>query len=83
MGRRDYSYLSYPGQCSYKSTGENGKTRTKYYLSVPDITFLVQLTVGSVCLKKHDGGLYTTQSPFITKQNWNSSRENLNPVHFM
>lgn len=25
MGRRDCSYLPYPGQCSYKSTGEDGE----------------------------------------------------------
>lgn len=69
---RDCSYLPYPGQCSYKSAGENGlkkkkKKRTKYYVSVPDITFLVQLTVGSLCLKEHDGGLYPAQSPLTTK----------------
>lgn len=49
-----------------KSTGENGWKKTKYYLSVADITFSVQLTVDSFCLKDHNGGFCTTQSPLKT-----------------
>lgn len=39
----------------------------KYYFSVPDITFSVQLTVDGFSLKEYNGGLYTTQSPLTTK----------------
>lgn len=36
--------------------------RTKYYLSVPSIIFLLKWIVGSSSLKEQNGGLYTTQS---------------------
>lgn len=61
--KEDCSFLLVPGQCSYKSTGGKWLKRTKYCLSVPDITFLVQLTVDQFTLKEHNGSLCTTQSP--------------------
>lgn len=50
---------------------------------MPDVTFLVQLTVRRLSLKEHNGGLYTTQSLLKATQNWDYSGENRNAVQLM